>query len=123
MEKNVVGWFEIPVKQMDRAKDFYRNVFKKKLSDLPMNDMEMAVFDMVEHGEAASGALVKSKDTDPCASGTLVYFTCDDINNELSRIESNGGKIVFPKTSIGEHGFISHIIDTEGNKVGLHSMN
>ena len=123
MEKNVVGWFEIPVKEMDRAKKFYTGVFKRDLKDLDMPDMEMSTFEMVEGGQLASGALVKSEASEPCSSGTVVYFTCEDIQNELSRIEKNGGKILFPKTSIGEHGFISHIIDSEGNRIGLHSMN
>jgi len=123
MERNVVGWFEIPVKEMDRAKKFYSSVFNKKLIDMPMEDIEMATFDMVEEGANASGALVKGEDIAPCSSGTLVYFSCDDIQNELSRVEKNGGKIIFPKTSIGEYGFISHIIDTEGNRIGLHSVN
>lgn len=125
MKKNVVGWFEIPVKEMDRAKKFYSSVFKRDLEDMEMPDGEgeMATFEMVEGAEFSAGALVKYKDYAPCTSGTVVYFTCEDIQNELSRIEKSGGKIVFPKTSIGEHGFISHIIDTEGNKIGLHSMN
>ncbi len=123
MERNVVGWFEIPVKEMDRAKKFYTSVFNKKLTDMPMPDYEMATFDMVDDGPNSGGALVKGEETAPCPSGTLVYFSCDDIQNELSRVEKNGGKIVFPKTSIGEYGFISHIIDTEGNRIGLHSVN
>src|SRR6478736_3750858 len=100
MDRNVVGWFEIPVKEMDRAKKFYTEVFHKKLEDMNSKDMEMATFEMVEHGEAAGGALVKYKDTEPSASGTVVYFTCEDITNELSRIEKSGGKILFPKTPI-----------------------
>jgi len=123
MERNVVGWFEIPVKEMDRAKKFYSTVFEKKLTDMPMEDLEMATFDMVEDGANSGGALVKGEETKPSSSGTLIYFSCDDIQNELSRVEKSGGKIVFPKTSIGEYGFISHIIDTEGNRIGLHSVN
>ncbi|WP_045462991.1 VOC family protein [Sporocytophaga myxococcoides] len=123
MERNVVGWFEIPVKELDRAKKFYSTVFEKKLTDMPMDDLEMATFDMVDDGPNSGGALVKGEETTPSSSGTVVYFSCDDIQNELSRVEKSGGKIVFPKTSIGEYGFIAHIIDTEGNRIGLHSVN
>jgi uncharacterized protein len=121
-EKNVVGWFEIPVKDMDRAQKFYSAVFERKFDYLSMEDMEMAMFESHEGAEASSGALIKAKEAEPCTCGTVVYFICDDLQNELSRVEANGGKILFPKKSIGQYGFISHIIDTEGNRIALHSL-
>lgn len=123
MDKNVISWVEIPVKDMERATKFYKSVFKKDLSDLPMPGMEMAVFPFVQGGEFAMGSLVKSQDYKPSATGTIVYFSCEDISNELGRVEDSGGKVLMPKTSIGENGFIAHIKDTEGNRIGLHSTN
>ena len=124
MEKvNAVNWFEIPVKDMNRAKKFYGAVLDVELMDMPSPDQksEMAAFPWAQDAPFSAGALFKSEGYEPSATGTTVYFHCDDLNNELSRVEENGGKVVFPKMPIGEHGFISHVIDTEGNRIALHS--
>ncbi len=121
MTKNPVGWFEIPVKDTQRAKKFYESVFQLELSPLPMPDAEMFAFPWVEQGENATGCLIKTEGYEPSMTGTIVYFTCDDLNTELSRIESAGGKVLLPRTSIGEHGFIAQFTDTEGNRLALHS--
>jgi len=121
MEKNVVNWFEIPVTDMARAKKFYSTVFNRDLQDMPNPAMEMAAFPWAEGGENSTGALIKSEFTKPSERGTMVYFQCEDLSDELSRVEANGGKVLYPKSSIGEHGFIAQFLDTEGNKVGLHS--
>lgn len=123
MEKNVVNWFEIPVKDMNRAKKFYASVLGKELQDMDMPNMELAAFPMIQGGEYSTGALIKADGYEPSQTGTVVYFSCEDVNNELAKVEASGGKIVVPKSSIGQHGFIAHIIDTEGNKVALHSAN
>jgi predicted enzyme related to lactoylglutathione lyase len=65
---------------------------------------------------------VKSADNVPSTSGTMVYFYCDDVAVEASRVEAAGGTLIVPKTSLGEFGFMAMFIDTEGNKVGMHSM-
>lgn len=125
MDKNVVDWFEIPVKDLARAKKFYSSVFQKELMDFPMPDipgMQMATFPMAQGGEFSTGSLVKSKGYNPSATGTIIYFYCEDLSNELGRVEDNGGKVLMPKTSIGDNGFIAHFMDTEGNRIGLHSM-
>ena len=119
---NPVNWFEIPVKDMARAKKFYTTVLEKELTDMQMPGMEMAAFPMKQEAPFATGALVKSENYEPCSNGVTVYFFCDDLNNELGRVEANGGKVLNPKMSIGEHGFVAHILDTEGNRVALHSM-
>ncbi|MCG8702193.1 MAG: VOC family protein [Bacteroidales bacterium] len=122
MSKNVVNWFEIPVSDIERAVNFYSSVFEIKLEKLPMPGTEMFAFPWQEGGENSTGALVKQNGYEPSDKGSMVYFTCEDVTAELGRVELNGGKIVTPKSSIGEHGFIAHAIDSEGNKIGLHSV-
>ncbi len=118
---NAVNWFEIPVVDMSRAKKFYAAVLGKEMMDLPSENGAMCAFKWTEGGANAAGALVQSEGYEPNANGTTVYFTCDDLDNELGRVEENGGQVMFPKMSIGEFGFIAHIMDTEGNRVALHS--
>lgn len=125
MNTNPVGWFEIYVDDMSRAKTFYETVFKvsfEKLVDPIDSGVEMYAFpsDMEKYG--ASGALAKMEGIDPGGNSTLIYFSCEDCAVEESRVEDAGGKVHEPKMSIGDYGFISMIIDTEGNVIGLHSM-
>jgi len=121
---NVVSWFEIPVMDMSRARAFYTKVLGHTLSDLPspIPTMEMAAFPFEQNAAHASGALVRAEGRLPRADSVLVYFQCqEDLAKELGRVEGAGGKIVTPKTSIGPWGFIAHMIDSEGNRVGLAS--
>ena len=120
---NAVSWFEIPVSDMARAKSFYETVFEKELMDMPNENMEMSAFPWTAGAPHSAGALVKSEYAKPSPEGTLVYFECDDVANELGRVEANGGQVIAPKMSIGEFGFIGQAIDTEGNRIGLHSPN
>ncbi len=119
---NPVGWFEIYVQDMSRAKTFFETVLQTKLERLPSPDIEMWAFS--NHGGAAGagGALVKLNGFLSGGNSTLVYLTCDDCAVEESRVKTSGGKIQKAKASIGEFGFISLAIDTEGNMFGLHSM-
>ena len=124
--KNVVNWFEIYTSDFERAKKFYSEVFKCKLTDVPVDSerhsqMQYATFPNDRNGEGASGALVKLDVAKPGTGGTLVYFDVEGIDAELSRVEAAGGKIIRPKLNIGDFGFIALIEDTEGNMVGLHS--
>jgi len=81
--------------------------------------MRNFVDDYQSHG--AGGALVKMEHAKPGPGGAMVYFSCDDCAVEQGRVEAAGGQIARPKFQIGEHGFVSLFIDTEGNMVGLHS--
>ena len=124
MNRNPVGWFEIYVQDMDRAKKFYEAVLHIELMKLesPDPEIEMLAFPMNMEAGGASGALAKMEG---CPSGgmrTLVYFSCEDCASEASRVEAAGGKICKPKMSIGQYGFIALVNDTEGNMIGLHSM-
>ena len=122
MKTNPVGWFEIYVQDTNRARSFYETVLQSRLEQLPSPDIEMWAFPMQNGGPGAAGALVKMNGFPSGGNSTLVYFMCDDCAVEEGRVKSSGGKIQKPKTSIGEYGFISLAIDTEGNMFGLHSM-
>lgn len=123
MQPNPVVWFEIYVNDLERARRFYETVFQVKLQtlDSPAPDIQMLSFPMQQNGAGAAGALCKMPGFTP-AVGTIVYFACDDCAVEESRVEQAGGRIEKAKTSIGEYGAMSLIMDTEGNMIGLHSM-
>jgi len=119
-----VSWFDIYVDDINRAQRFYETVLETTLGamDDPNDDsvqMRAFVDDYASHG--AGGALVKLEHAKPGPGGSMVYFTCDDCAVEEGRVEAAGGSIARPKFSIGDHGFVSLIVDTEGNMVGLHS--
>jgi uncharacterized protein len=122
MKTNPVGWFEIYVQEMDRAKAFYQSVFQIKLSRLNSPDVELWSFPMEMDKWGAGGALVKMDGVMSGGNSTLVYFSCADCAVEGSRVVDAGGQILRDKWSIGEYGFIALVIDTEGNKIGLHSQ-
>ncbi len=125
MTNNPVGWFEIYVDDMERAKTFYEALLAtslEHLKDPTKSNIEMWAFgaDMEKYG--ATGALVKMDNMPAGGNSTLVYFSCEDCAIEEARIVAAGGKIHQSKMSIGEYGFIVIAVDTEGNTFGLHSM-
>lgn len=120
---NPVGWFEIYVQDMPRAKAFYEQVFQVSLSLLvDEKDMQMYAFGMDDHGYGATGSLVKMEGVPTGFAGTLVYFSCEDCAVQAKRSVEAGGSIFKDKWSIGEYGHIAMVYDTEGNMIGLHSM-
>ncbi len=122
MKNNPVCWFEIYVQDIERARHFYESVFDVKLEKLPGPAMEMWAFPMDMERWGAGGTLVKMDGVPSGGSGTLVYFSCEDCAIEESRVEKSGGRVERPKMAIGEYGFISLLIDSEGNRIGLHSI-
>ncbi|TWT95585.1 VOC family protein [Neorhodopirellula pilleata] len=124
MNRNPVGWFEIYVQDMKRAKAFYETVLAVELTELasPDPELEMQAFPMDMEAGGASGALARMEGCPSGGMGTLVYFSCEDCATEASRVEAAGGKICKPKMAIGQYGFIALVSDTEGNMVGLHSL-
>lgn len=122
MKNNPVGWFEIYVNDMDRAKKFYESVFQIKLEKLNNPDLELWRFPMLMDRMGAPGALVKMEGFPSGGNSTLVYFSCADCAVEEARAVEFGGSIQRGKMSIGEYGFISLVYDTEGNMFGLHSV-
>jgi predicted enzyme related to lactoylglutathione lyase len=121
--KNPVGWFEIYVQDMARARKFYESVFQVKLEKLPAPGIEIWSFPMEQNVWGAAGALVKMEGfpAGGNTNGVLVYFSCEDCAIEESRVAKAGGKVQKKKMSIGEYGFISLVFDTESNMIGLHS--
>jgi predicted enzyme related to lactoylglutathione lyase len=122
LNRNPVGWFEIYVQDMERAKAFYQKTFQVTLHHLEAPEVELWAFPMLDDKPGAPGALVKMSGKDSGAGGTLIYFSCADCSLEAERAPQNGGHIQRPKFSIGQYGFIAIITDTEGNLIGLHSM-
>ena len=122
MRKNPAVWFEIYVQDMNRAKKFYESVLQGKLEKLDSPGMDMLAFPMEMNASGASGALVKMQGVSSGGNSTIVYFACEDCSVEEGRVTKSGGGIHKKKFSIGQYGFISLVIDTEGNMFGLHSM-
>jgi predicted enzyme related to lactoylglutathione lyase len=122
MTPNPVGWFEIYVQDMDRARKFYEAVFQTKLEKLENPDLEMWTFPMEIDRMGAPGALVSIPGVPSGGNSILVYFSCEDCAAEAGRAAETGGRVQKEKTSIGQYGFIALVYDTEGNMIGLHSQ-
>ncbi|MCX7878031.1 MAG: VOC family protein [Ignavibacteria bacterium] len=120
MSKNGLNWFEIPVKDFDRAMKFYSEILGSELTLWEMGSMKLGIFPSDREG--VSGAILYGEG-EPSDKGTIVYLNCDGILDEvISRVEKAGGKVIQPKTQVTDDiGYIAIITDTEGNKVGLHS--
>jgi uncharacterized protein len=122
MRKNPAVWFEIYVQDMNRAKKFYESVFQGKLEKLDSPGMDMWTFPMEMNTPGTGGALVRMPGVPSGGNSTLVYFGCEDCSVEEGRVVKSGGRIHKNKFAIGQYGFITLAIDTEGNMFGLHSM-
>jgi uncharacterized protein len=118
---NPVGWFDLNVANLDRAKKFYETVFNLTLTDAPAEWGKQSFFPYSPESQDITGALVEKTDFVPSGNNTVIYFETEDCVAEEKRIVQAGGKVVQPKMNIGAFGFVSIFIDTEGNTVGLHS--
>jgi uncharacterized protein len=118
---SAINWFEIPVKDFNRAKTFYETILGATMDPMEAMGMKSAFFPAdLENG--VGGCIIEGQGYEPTNKGSLVYLNGgDDLSIILSKVERAGGKIVLLKTAIGPHGFMAHFEDTEGNKVGLHS--
>lgn len=124
MEQNMVGWFEIPVLNLERAKAFYDKVFQIEIQVQDFGGTKMGWFPWAEGKTGAAGSLILQPDWYKPSNidGVLIYFASTDVQNELDRIEAAGGKILKPKTQISpEVGYMGLFLDTEGNRIALHS--
>lgn len=120
--KNALNWFEIPAADYGRAEKFYNAIFATELVRMVgMEGYQMGMFPAEEGG--VGGGVIQGEGYVPSAEGSLVYLNGgDDLSVVLGRVEAAGGQVILPKTSIGENGFMAYFLDTEGNKVALHSM-
>lgn len=116
----IITWFEIPSSNFDRAVQFYEHVLNVSLKREEMDAIAMAVFPHSE--EQSAGAVVHGAPYQPATDGVCIYLYSTDFDAALVRVEKNGGKVVLPRMSIGPNGFIAHFIDSEGNRIGLHTM-
>ncbi len=122
--KNPTSWFDIPATDFERAKKFYGTILEIELEDYPMADGKYALFPHNKEGHGASGAILQMADAKPSMDGVMIYLDGgEDLNTPLGRVEAAGGKVLMPKTQIGENGFMAVFTDTEGNKLAFHSMN
>jgi predicted enzyme related to lactoylglutathione lyase len=121
MKSNPIGWFEIYVADMARAKKFYETVLQVTLNKIPADDRDMWGFpaDLGRYG--AGGALVAQQGLVPGGCGTMVYFSCADCGVEAERAAKAGGKVCLGKKDIGQYGSVAIVTDTEGNTIGLHT--
>lgn len=120
-----ISWFEIPTSDLDRAQAFYENIFDMKMFPMDMPEISMRIFP-AETMMHVTGALVHNKDFyKPSATdGPVIYLNANpDVQIVLDRIEAAGGRILVPKTEISpEHGHMAIFLDTEGNRMALHSV-
>ncbi|WP_426702291.1 VOC family protein [Rhodanobacter sp. Col0626] len=125
MQSKPVGWFEIYVQDMSRAKAFYEAVFPFQLEKLESPDPGFEMWSFpgpMDDSNGASGALVKMAGVPSGVGGTVVYFMCKDCATEAGKVAASGGQVAKAKFSIGKYGYAALVIDTEGNMIGLHSM-
>lgn len=126
MEKsnNMVSWFELPVTDMERAKKFYETVFDISIELMDFGGFLMGWFPSAENKPGAAGTLVKHEMYEPSGrAGVLVYFSCNDVSQEISRVTAAGGTVLQQKTQISpDYGYMALFVDSEGNRVAMHSM-
>jgi len=122
---NAVNWFEIPVSNLDRAQAFYEALLAQPLRREAMGPSTLAVFPY-QAPEGVGGALIAGSDLRPAGQGSLVYLNlvqATPLAEVLARVAPAGGQVAMPLTALPEGmGLIAHLIDTEGNRVGLHAM-
>lgn len=123
--KNAISWFEIPATDLDRAQKFYETIFSTHLLPMDMPSIRMRMFPL-EDMMGVGGAVVDSGGfhTPSANAGPLIYLNGNpDLQHVLDKVEAAGGKIMMPKTEISpEYGYMAVFFDTEGNRIGLHSV-
>lgn len=125
VQKNAVSWFEIPTKDLNRAQKFYEAIFDISMTPLDVAQIQMRMFPLADPMSGVGGALVYNADfyKSSATDGPLVYLNANpDVQNVISKVEKAGGKVLVPKTQISpEYGYMAMFLDTEGNRVALHS--
>ncbi|MEO1258793.1 MAG: VOC family protein [Bacteroidota bacterium] len=119
---NAINWFELPATNFERAMNFYNQVLDAELQPIEMGDIKMGFFPHADGG--VGGAIACGEGYNPTADGPVIYLNGgEDLAIPLAKVVPAGGKVVLPKTSIGENGFYAMFLDSEGNRVAFHSMN
>lgn len=118
---NIITWFEIPVSDFDRAKSFYETIFDMELEVNLMQNYKIGFFPSQD--DKVSGAICFGEGYTPSGAGSLLYLNANpDLNLVIDKVPAAGGKVIVPKTMISaEVGYYAFIIDTEGNRLALHS--
>jgi len=119
--KNPVCYFEIPVTDLERAIAFYNTVFGYQFERVEVDGNEMAMFPASGEASGITGALAKGESYLPGKQGSRIYFSVVSIEDTLHKVQLVGGRVLYPKTSIGELGSVAEFEDSEGNCIALHS--
>ena len=121
--KSFISIFEIPTTDFSRAVNFYQSILDIEITKIEMQGTQMGLFP--SDGQTASGVLIKGEGYNPSSDGVIIYLNGgDDLQFILNKVEANGGEIIVPKTLIDEeNGHFAMFLDTEGNRIGLHSLN
>jgi predicted enzyme related to lactoylglutathione lyase len=123
---NAISWFEIPATDLKRAQQFYETLFSITMIPMDTPALKMRMFPIDNMMTGIGGAIVDSGGfhTPSASAGTLIYLNANpDVQEVLDKVESAGGKIMVPKTQISpEYGYMAVILDTEGNRIALHSV-
>lgn len=120
--KDALNWFELYVTDFDRAMRFYESILQTPLVDVASEGGRMGIFPHNEKG-GVGGSITHRPELIGGPGGTMVYLNVEgDLDGVLSRVAKAGGSVVKGRTSIGEHGFIGIIKDSDGNLLGLHSL-
>ena len=124
--KDAISWFEIPATNLERAQKFYETIFDVKLDPIDMPNIKMRMFPVDDPMSGIGGAVVDSGGfhKPSVTDGPLIYLNANpDVQKVLDKVEAAGGKIMVPKTEISpDYGYMGVFIDTEGNRIGLHSV-
>jgi predicted enzyme related to lactoylglutathione lyase len=118
--RHAISWFELPVTDLERAVAFYSTVLCARLSDI--TDADDRRFAMFPAENGVSGAIVEGEGYVPSREGALVFLNAgDEIESVVNRVEAAGGRVLLPRMDMGEWGIAAFIVDSEGNKVALHT--
>lgn len=123
---SAISWFEIPATDLERATKFYEIILDVTLNPMDLENIRMRIFPLIDSMKGIGGAIVDSGGfhRPSTTEGPLIYLNGNpDLQNVLDKVDSAGGSVMVPKTAISpEYGFMAVIIDTEGNRIGLHSI-
>ncbi|MEJ5079332.1 MULTISPECIES: VOC family protein [unclassified Ochrobactrum] len=120
---NIIAHVEIPVTKLERAIAFYSEVFGISFDEMvEIHGNRMAYFPFEEGKDGASGALAEGEVYVPTIHGAIVYLSVAEIDQVIAKSTKQGSEVLFPKTAIGENGFVAEITDSEGNRIAIQSL-